>query len=128
MELATKYFSSPKQGSMLQVSIPTMSPLQGRPPKAGAGLVPERYRLLIPTSHVLLQALHGVQLLHPQSTEKQAQGEIRKKTERTGDKWGENKRLVDSKRQGGSKKVNVTAINSNATYQGRELFRTPFLH
>lgn len=58
---------------MLQESIPTLSPLQGRPPKAGEGLVPERYRLLTPTSHVRLQALHWVQLLQPQSTEKHTQ-------------------------------------------------------
>ena len=60
----------PKQGSMLQVSIPTLSPSQGRPPEAGGGLVPERYLLRTPTSHVRLHALHRVQLLQPQSTEK----------------------------------------------------------
>lgn len=55
---------------MLHVSIPTLSPSQGRPPEAGGGLVPERYRLRTPTSQVRLHALHRVQLLQPQSTEK----------------------------------------------------------
>lgn len=56
------------QGAMLQVSIPTLSPLQGRPPKAAAGSVPDRYRRLTPTSQVRLQELHWVQPVQPQST------------------------------------------------------------
>lgn len=61
----------PRHGSMLQVSIPTLGPSQGWPPNAGGGFVPERYLLRTPTSHVRLQELHCVQLLHPQSTETQ---------------------------------------------------------
>lgn len=81
---SNKHDQVPKQGSMLQVSIPTLSPLQGRPPDDGGGLVPERNLRLTPTSHVRLHALHWVQLLHPQSTGTHTMETKRDRTRQTG--------------------------------------------
>lgn len=106
---------SPKQGSMLQVSIPTLSPLQGRPPNAGGGSVPERYLLLTPTSHVRLQALHCVQLLQPQSTEKHRRTHERRR------------RKIKWQAQTIKQEKTETEGDSN-THRGRELSHTAFLH